>query len=854
MIIAVLGFLFGICILHLCAELPSLFIVIFLILLFFVIYQIFIKIDKKTKITRKRNNTDTDDQRIIPERIKPDRATLQRRRIARKLKPVLLQFCLVLSRFALMASLGFEYASMHAISTLSSLLPEALEGKPIQIIGYIVSMPENITDPSSRFDESTRFEFQVEKTIPEDLWPSPGRIRLRWDDPPVALKAGEGWQFTVKLKRPRSYANPGSFDNERYFFLNRWMANGYVYQKMDTIDNKNKSMPIKLRDKHHWYSGGFDRLRAHICQQILTCLQDRPLAGLIAALIVSAREHITPEQWIIFQETGTNHLMAMPGLHVSLAASIVYVLIHYVWRRLPSMFLVIPAHQASAVLGLLTAFFYGTLAMFQRGVFMVVVLMLGIFLARKICYWRSFFLAMGAMLLVDPFSPLSPGFWLSFGAVALIFYGMRGRVETRGLWWKWGRTQWIVCLGLMPASLAIFGMVSLVAPIVNIIAIPWVSFTVVPLGLLGAFFAVISGEGDLFGSLFGTLFGSLSRFFLRLSERSLHWLWQWLEYFQHLSHPSWSNTECHWMALGAAMLGMMWILAPKGFPGKILGLVFLLPLLFLKSKNTAEGTALVTVLDVGQGLSVVIETQHHLLVYDTGPKFNSNFDTGGKVVEPYLKTRGKKEIDTIIISHGDNDHVGGLASLVQKMPVKEIITSEKELVDQILGQQSGQQSIACYAGQQWEWDGVYFEMLHPGALNTKKRNDHCCVLRVKAGSETFLLTGDIEVNSERQMLERLGKKLGSNILLVPHHGSKTSSSVEFIQAVNPTFAIIPAGYRNQYGHPKEEILARYKALGVKLYDTIHGGAISFILGDKTVEKLGSPSQYRVDHRRYWNGK
>lgn len=711
--------------------------------------------------------------------------------------------------------LGFFYISVQATLQLAKTLPVALQATPITIVGTIVSLPE--VDK----EDTWCFDFDIQQTLPRSLWQNPGRVRLRWEEPPKILYPGDVYQLTVKLKPPRSYSNPGSFDKEKQFFLNHWVGSGNVSDKSNALYLENRR-----------FAGWVDRLRYSIRKQMQKYLENQPLCGPIIALVVGAKEGIQPDQWQIFQETGTSHLMAISGLHVGLMASVAFCIIHFIWRRLPDIFLKIPCQWSAAIAALISTVVYALLAGFsvptQRAMIMVLITMAGIILRRKISVGRSFFVALGVLLLMDPFATLSPGFWLSFGAVGIILYGMNNRLSPRGLWYRFGRPQFLVFLGLMPYTFSVFGQISLIAPVANLFAIPILSFLVVPLAIFGALIAAVSP--------------SLGAFLLRSAESILGLLWMLLEYLKKLPFATWNRAECSFFSLCCAMMGMFWLLSPRGLPGRYLGIIFILPLFLNIADKVEEGTARVTVLDVGQGLSTVVETKNHVLVYDTGPKFNAQFDTGDRVVIPYLKTRGRKKIDTLIISHGDNDHVGGMASILKKMPVQELMSSEDLPVDKPV--------IYCFPGQTWQWDGVTFEILHPETMITQKRNDHSCVLQVRAGHQSILLTGDIESKSEHKILARYGKQLQSTVLLVPHHGSSTSSALDFIQGVNPEYAIIPVGKYNSYGHPKPEVLARYRDQGIKLYDSVRHGAITFFLR-KSDSLLDPPRCYRLDNLRYW---
>ncbi len=716
--------------------------------------------------------------------------------------------------YVLSILLGFLWISVQVHWHYAKQLPENLEAKPLSIIGTIVSIPKIR-------DQTANFEFEVEYS---QRWANPGRVLLTWHEyrkqTKTAPKVGEKWQFTVKLKRPRSYANPGSFDSERHFFQNRLHAKGSI------INN-----PV-LRLEDSLYSHPLDRLRAWIRECLSKHLSGRALGGLVTALVVGIQDDITEDQWTVFRNTGTAHLMAISGLHVGLVAGFAFLCMMFFWSCLPRKYLRIPAPWIAAVGALGTALVYALLAGFsiptQRSVVMVALLMLGFLTKRIISGWQSYSLALGLILLWDPISVLSVGFWLSFGAVGIILYGMGGRINPTGLWWKWGRAQWVVFLGLIPFSLAAFQQLSLISPIANILAIPWVSLLVVPLSLIGAFATVCSIP-----------FGD---WVLKLAEQLLAWLWPLLECLNRMPSATWMNAEASPWTLGLALIGVLLLLAPKGFPGKIIGIFWLLPLFLIQSSSIPTGAARLTVLDVGQGLSTVIETRNHTLVFDTGPKLNTHFDTGDRVVVPFLATHGRSHIDTLIISHGDNDHMGGTDSILKQLTVSEILTSEPELF-------SHKQTKSCWVGQQWKWDDVHFEIVHPDTTHTQKRNDHSCVLRVQAGKQSVLITGDIEAKSEKKIILREREKIKSNILIVPHHGSQTSSCPEFIQAVSPEYAIIPVGYKNQYGHPKENIIDRYKQANIKILNTINDGAVTFILQNSEI--LPEPTRYRIDQRQYW---
>ncbi len=717
----------------------------------------------------------------------------------------------------LAAVLGFLWVLLHAKSTLDHRIPPHLESTLIRLVGTISSVPE-------RKDSDLHFDLNVKTTVPKTLGLYSGRIKLRWMDPPLGIRVGDEWEFTVKLKQPYSFSNPGCFDFERHSFQKKILAEGYISDKIP---------PKKISS--HWWSQPVDRIRMWISEKINSALAGRPHAGIIKALVIGLQNDISDEHWKVLRNTGTAHLVAISGMHIGLVACFTYMVVNLVWQRFPIAVFTIPTRLVTALGGLIAAILYSLLAGFtvptQRSVIMISSFVIGILSKRILSVWRSYCLALGIVLLFDPFAPLSIGFWLSFSAVGILLYGMQGRLRPRGLWWRWGRAQWILYLGLAPITLAFFGTASFISPITNIIAIPWVTLSVVPLSLLGTMGLVLNEQ-------LGTLI-------LNCAEYLLELLWLLLNMCAKIPHAVWVNLFQTNFTLACSIIGVLFWLLPRGFPARFLGLIWVLPILLLRPESVAINTAKVTVLDVGQGLATIVATKNHVLIFDTGPKFSPTFDTGERVVLPYLATQGRKLVDILMISHGDNDHVGGADSILKGTTVKKIITSEPELFP-------GLEPNVCLANQKWEWDGVSFEILHPSPIPLRKRNDHSCVLRVVAGQQSMLLTADIEAKSEKILLNTQRDKLPATVLLVPHHGSKTSSTLEFIQVIHPQYAIVTFGYRNQYGHPKPIIVARYQQEKIPLLDTVTGGAISFTLDPN--QKTPIFSSYRKEHKRFWHSQ
>lgn len=803
MILCVIFFLFGICTLHLFEELPSLSWVIFSIMALLISRYLILKSLKQNL----------------------------KKSLKKTLKNIL--------TYSFVFIVGFFWVTLHAKIQLDKNLPNTLQGKVLTITGTVASIPLNKP-------EGQRFEFDVDKLVfpSSNEWRNPGKIQLFYkteNAENIKIKVGDKWQFQVKLKRPRSYANPGSFDIERHFFLNRLVAKGYVLEN---------SEPELLQSSIFSYP--IDRLRTVIRDKMDELLRDRKLKGLIPALVVGIKDGITEKQWEVFRDTGTAHLMAISGLHVGLVSGFVFFMVRLVWGMIPNATAIhfLPSPIAASLGAMIGALFYSFLAGFsvptQRASVMVVLLMIGTLSRRIFSVSRSYFLSLGLVLLWDPLTTLSPGFWLSFGAVGVILYGMRGRKET--LWGKWGRAQWVTFVGLIPISLVCFQQVSLVSPLANSITIPWVSFLVVPLALLGTVAMLI--HPIIHPVITENISNNVSALFLKLAESLLNVLWPVLEMLQKIPKATWMQAEYTTLTICAASISVFLILLPKGLPVRYLGVFYFLPLIYPVTEKLQSKMVKVTVLDVGQGLSTIIRTQNHVLVYDTGPKLHANFDTGDRVVLPFLATQGIRKVDTLLISHGDNDHAGGAESILKKMPVHQIITSEPAIFNNN-NLQNTLKPIVCRRGTKWIWDEVEFEILHPESHQTRKRNEHSCVLRVRAGKQSVLLTGDIEAKSERDLvLEFEPKKLSSTLMLVPHHGSKTSSTLEFIRAVRPEYAIIPVGFMNAYGHPKKEIVERYKNEKISVLSSIEDGAVTFLLKD--ADEVSAPIRQRVSYRHYWN--
>jgi competence protein ComEC len=438
-------------------------------------------------------------------------------------------------------------------------------------------------------------------------------------------------------------------------------------------------------------------------------------------------------------------------------------------------------------------------------------------------------LALLVVLLLDPWAVLAPGFWLSFGAVAVILYVATGRLRPGHSLVEWGRIQWAITLALAPLLLIWFQQMSLVSPLANAVAIPLVSLVVTPLALAGSVLPL--------------------DFILQLAHAAMAVQMWLLEWCAGLPLAVWQQHVPAAWTVPLALLGTAWMLLPRGVPARWLGLTLLLPMYAVTPPAPAPGAAWVTVLDVGQGLAVFVQTGRHALLYDAGPAYDPEADSGSRVILPFLRASGIASLDAMIVTHEDNDHVGGAATVLSGLPVGALYSSLS--TRHAAWRAAPGYRLPCAAGQSWDWDGVRFDLLHPTAgsyaVNGLKSNDRSCVLKISAARGAVLLTGDIEARSERELLERVPGELRADVLVVPHHGSRTSSTDEFIAAVKPRWAVFTVGYRNRLGHPKEDVVERYRSSGAQMLRTDSAGAVLVRLDGEEI----SVQPYRELRRRYW---
>ena len=719
-------------------------------------------------------------------------------------------------RFVGFLLMGALWTVFYAHAILAISLPSRIEGRDVIAHGVIDALPETMA-------RRTRFVFRVSSLSRNGRdYAFPARVRLNWYGHPPPLAAGEEWRLKVRLKRPRGYMNPGGFDYEGWLFRQHIRATGYVRG-----DGGNRRLGRRP------YAYAIAAIRQGIAEYLSRTLNDSPYSGIITALTVGDRHGISPEQWRVFNATGTTHLVAISGLHIGLVAGLLFFAVRRLWAWSGLTRWMFPAPRAAALAAVAGALCYAALAGFSvptlRAMIMLTVVMLAVFRQRHYPPSLVLCMALFLVLLIDPLSIMGIGLWLSFLAVAVILYGMGGRLAGQGLWWKWGRMQWIVAVGLVPLLLLSFQHASISAPLANVVAVPWVSFTVVPPALLGL---ALHGISPTLGALC-----------LKAAAAALGMLWPVLHWLSRYDPGIWlHHTPAVWAAL-AGVVGSILLLAPRGLPGRYLGVVFLMPLFVSLPPAPAVGRVWFTLLDVGQGLSAVVRTHTHVLVYDTGPRLSSRFDTGAAVVVPFLRHSGIPALDTLVVSHGDNDHFGGARSILKAMTVDRVLTS-------VPARLPGPHTRRCNDRQAWNWDGVRFTVINPPLGASVTGNDASCVVRIEDNAgHVILLTGDIERSAEMAMVHRFGSALAADIMTAPHHGSDTSSTGVFVNAVKPDYVLFPVGYRNRYGFPKADVVSRYMGEGAILYRTDRNGAITFRIG--RAQAIAPPRLYRRDQGDYW---
>ena len=745
------------------------------------------------------------------------------------------------------AIFGFAWAALFAQHYLAQELPREWEGRDITIVGTIDSLP-------AYFERGVRFNFAVENVLPVDgVVPSiPPKLALSWysafnPDEVQAIgeiRPGERWKLTVRLRRPHGNANPHGFDYELWLLEQNVRATGYVRPAQAASAN------VRLDDFVFSFNNVVERCRGWLRDRVQRTLDGKPYAGVIVALVVGDQRAVSQADWTIFNRTGIGHLISISGLHITMIAALFAGLTFALWRR--SFFtsarlpLILPAQKAAAVAGAAAAMIYVLLAgsgiPAQRTLCMLTVVALALWFGRIASVSHVLCLALGAVVLLDPWAVTGQGFWLSFAAVAVILYASVGRADVPAYSGRSGwrialgtatMTQYAVTIGLVPLTILLFGQTSLVSPIANAVAIPLISFFVTPLALAGSVLPAPLSDWCLW----------LAHFLVEQLAVGLTWL-------SGFPFTVWTAPIPAWWMFALAVAGTLWMLAPRGWPARYLGVFAWLPLVLNVPTHPRPGEMWVTAFDVGQGMALLVETERHRLLYDTGPSYSPEADGGNRVVLPYLRSRGIYALDGIVVTHSDTDHAGGALSVLKEVKAA-WLSSSLPAEHPIIA--AGPLHRRCEAGQAWDWDGVHFEMLHPVAdsyENSKwKPNARSCTLKITVGQQAILLPGDIESAQEGELVAGNADSLRANVLLAPHHGSGTSSSLPFLRAVDPEIALFQVGYRNRYRHPKQEIYDRYGELGITRLRSDESGAISVHFG-----RALEVTEYRKERPRYWYGR
>jgi competence protein ComEC len=763
--------------------------------------------------------------------------------------------------------LGFSWNAYYADSRLQNILAQELEGEELSVEGRVIGLPQG-------GGAGAKFAFEITQMLlkGESKTQFPHQIYLSWQSAwrshqiiPEIIP-GQCWSLKVKLKRPYGSLNPYTFDFERWSFHQNFGASGSVKSgkllRMNDIGIFEFALQMELA-------------RYKLRKKIKTALSpDARYAGVIIALVMGDQNAIHQDDWGVFNATGIGHLISISGLHVTMLAGTGAAFAAFCWRR-RSLPLLLPVGRVAALSGFLTAFIYAWLAGFQipaqRTMYMVGVVAFALWTGRNPRSFDIWWWALAFVLLIDPMAPYTPGFWLSFGAVAAILYAMKDSSGLLGV--PTGRelevplisrlmqacreacrVQAVVTIALLPITLFWFYQVSIVSPLANAFAIPVVSYIVTPLAISGALLPEFLGKWLLI------LAHAVMEYLAILLEWMASWNWAVV----------WSSQPLWWL-LVLSIVGMVYAIQPgelsvswRSRLGALIPTAILfMPWPHLMGNTLRSGEFRATVLDIGQGTAVLVETANKRLLYDTGPIQGKGDDAGQRTILPYLRGRGISQIDRMVISHSDSDHVGGAASLLKQILFNGMIGSLPSDNPLLLNLSVRKvPSIPCRYGQRWIWDGVEFVIWHPHeSTNFQKQypmkpNEMSCVLEVRNKSYSLWLTGDVERQGEAEITARLDavmlNEIGDRqiIFMAPHHGSKTSSSIELLKALEPDIAFAQNGYRNRYGHPHPTVTARYKSLGTPFYQTPETGAQVWTF---RVGLFGSSSRFmRWDSGRLWH--
>lgn len=649
-----------------------------------------------------------------------------------------------------------------------------------------------------------RTAFLIEAVYDQGKWKTYQLpIQLSWYHHPKPLSVGQRWQLLIKLRPLHGLNNPGNLS--RHYLM---AAQGVSALASVKLSDSNVLIADNL------WSHPIDRLRSWLSQQLDYLLPGMNEMPLIKGISLGLRNEMTEQHWQILRATGTNHLLAISGLHISLVAGLVFSVVRWVWSYGSRACLWFPAQIAAALGAALFSAVYGAIAGFavptQRALLMIYFTLLASLHRSPIGQGWSLLLSGWLILLWSPLAIFSVSFWLSFIAVACIVFVMKHRLCLKKLafparlWWEWGYLQCAMTFALGPLTLWLFQQYAVWGVLANVIAVPWMTFLIVPLTLL---------------SLLSLAWPWLAKNLLLLAILNLRGLWAVLTWLSHWPLSPWHHSISVTM-MCLAIPAWLCCLAPRGWPWRYLGIYGIVPI-FANPSLPRPGDIWLTMLDVGQGLAVIIETHQHVLVYDTGPRYPTGFDSGREVILPFLAYRHRYTLDTLVISHPDMDHRGGARTVLAHYPQASVLTSTPRYYRNFSVKK-------CQMGQSWQWDGVTFTILYPDSEHLGLGNNSSCVLRVSNGTNTVLLTGDIEKEAENWLLDT-EQLLAATVLVAPHHGSATSSTRRFIEAVQPAYVLFSTGFLNRYHFPNVGVVRRYEKIQAERLNTAYQGAISIKL-------------------------
>ena len=792
----------------------------------------------------------------------------------RQYRSILLPICMLLAS----GCAAFGLTGLRAAAYASHQLSPAYEGRDIEVIGVVSAMP-HINEMGTRFQldvESSQLITTIDQVQSKQVAELPSKISLSWyggvfgatetagdlatlQRKPMQILPGERWKMTVRLKAPHGNSNPGGFDFELWLWEQGIQATGYVRT------GANDAAPVRLMQT---WGHPVEQLRYKIRDAIFVRMSSSDSskqsseAGIVAALVTGDQQSIDRADWDVFRATGVAHLMSISGLHITMFAWGAVLVVGGLYRRSTILCLAYPATNAALLGGLMLATGYAVFSGWgvpsQRTILMLATVTLLRLFGKRWPWPTVWMLACAVVVVVDPWALLQAGFWLSFVAVGVLFATelstdtsrLAGREQSDVLadanslpkpslaatfkqkLWMSSREQFIITLVLAPLTLLLFGQVSVVGLVANALAIPWVTLVVTPLAMLGTLFSPM-------WDLAGLAVHALSRFLGLLAA---------------LPFATISVAVPHLLVSVVGVLGGILLVLPWPWQLRILGLPLLLPVILWQAPRPADGQFELIAADVGQGNAVIIRTAKHTLVYDAGPRYSVDSDAGHRVLVPLLRATNES-VDAVMLSHRDSDHSGGIKSVLAMHPKANFISS----IESTHELQALRPAQRCMAGQSWQWDGVDFAVLHPSASDyesPQKSNAMSCVLRISTSQASVLLAGDVELAQEARLVSNqpeggLGglnsTDLKSTLLLVPHHGSKTSSSAAFLDAVQPQLAVVQAGYRNRFGHPAARVLERYNERNIKVMDTARCGALLW-----TSSSANETRCQREIGKRYWH--